>query len=365
MKNLFWMFAITILLASCGTEEAEDISGISIAAMKDRSYEFSTYGGTETIKTGEGGWTIENLNVSGVGHELTAEEKAKLTEKGEYKGDFGSLSITCADNVITLSMPPNDDVINERSFSFNIVKGNENVKISGTQQKAQTGYWGDYLGLAGNNEICFANEGGSRLINTKTDKWDIISVSVDGETFNLTMDERQAVQDKEFERKFAWLTVKRDDAGLLLTADALSSGERSFKVQLFAGNYTEAVYGWQGDMSKPGGGLIGLSQTTVNFTSQGGSTTLKTLYDGWQISGVTVGDKHYTLSAEQRQAVTSGNFTAAFDWLTIARTADGLTLTASPASGGTRRYSVILSKGRYCSQQVSGSQTGCVTTDAG
>lgn len=368
MKKLYLLIAF-FALVSCTSEsitsdEKQERSeeSLKIADMKDRCYEFSTYGGTESIQIGEGGWTLENITVSGETKELTTEEQAKLIEQGEYNGYFGSLSIICANNVITLDMPLNNDVIADRSFSFNIAKGNAKVKISGTQQEASTGYWGDYLGLGTNNEICFTNEGGSKTIRTKIDAWDILNVSVNGENFDLTSDEHASLQNKDFERKFNWLTVKRDNEGLKLTADPLASGEREFKIQMLSGNYTGAIYGWQGDANKTDGGLIGLSRTSANFTSHGGSATFKTQYDGWIISEVSLNGKHYQLSEKEQQVLKGLNSTYTFEWLTITHNAEGLIITANQNSGGARQYSLILSKGLYCKQQISGSQTGCFTT---
>lgn len=196
--------------------------------------------------------------------------------------------------------------------------------------------------------------------------WWINSVEVDGFEFHTTAAERRDMaQGRPFSHNVDWLTVSTEPDGILLHAETNNhhSRHRRFCLEVRQGRQTATLTGTQGCMLAGGGvDLIVPSHREVTLPATGGQAEVRTLYEGWWVTGITTDGQRLRLDNAHGMPDRRGRLHIEHQWLTVDITPapDGrgraITLTAAPNdTGRPRTFALHLSSGETYTD-ISGTQ---------
>lgn len=155
-------------------------------------------------------------------------------------------------------------------------------------------------------------------------------------------------QTGKFNQKCDWLNVKVDDWTLNISADINYGGERTFRINVEAGGYSEYINGTQEELTTGTDTPINLKPKQVTIPAEGGTQTCTTDKDiAWIIHCTDIdGKTYYTSLAEKENCADTGKFEKTYEWLTVRRDGEKLYVTAEPNNiGKERTFKVSLTAG--------------------
>lgn len=304
----------------------------------------------DTVEIGaEKGWWIEEIATDEATVKPTAEEKQLMAEGGAYEATCDWISVKRAGSSIEVAVGILDCV--ERTCRLTLATEDTTATVTVVQSDWITGFWDDNIGLSTKN-VTLNGAGEPVTIETEGKNWWIATIEVDGEIlYNFIEDgteNRKMYQTGLFNLKCEWLKVNVEDWTLSISADMNYGAERTFKITLESGDYFDYIDGKQEELLTGGGTLINLSPTSVTMPAGGGTQTCTTDEGvNWVINNIDVdGNIYCTTLQEKNECIDTGTFENTYEWLTVKRDGNKLTVTTEPnKTGKERTFNIQLTAG--------------------
>lgn len=361
MKKLIFMMLALVCFTACTNDDEnglENNNGTMIPGEEEgRAVELNDttltlYPDTDkdTVEIGaEKGWWIEEIATDEATVKPTAEEKQLMAEGGAYDATCDWISVKRAGSGIEVAVGMIDCA--KRTCRLTLATEDTTATVTVVQSDWITGT-GTPIELEPNDMTMPA--GGGTLCCTTNEKctnWTILDITIDGKTYKCTLNEWiEWSYTSTFEKTCEWLTVKRDNDKLYVTAEPNTTGkERIFTVRLFAGDMHDVLNGKQeGELITGLTTPINLSPSNVTLPADGGMQTCTTA-DGvnWVINNIDVdGKMYYTTLQEKNECIDTGTFEKTYEWLTVKRDGNKLTVTTEPnTTGKERTFNIQLTAG--------------------
>lgn len=361
MKKLIFMMLALVCFTACTNDDEnglENNNGTMVPGEEEsRAVELNDttltlYPDTDkdTVEIGaEKGWWIEEIATDEATVKPTAEEKQLMAEGGAYDATCDWISVKRAGSGIEVAVGMIDCA--KRTCRLTLATEDTTATVTVVQSDWITGT-GTPIELEPNDMTMPA--GGGTLCCTTNEKctnWTILDITIDGKTYKCTLNEWiEWSYTSTFEKTCEWLTVKRDNDKLYVTAEPNTTGkERIFTVRLFAGDMHDVLNGKQeGELITGLTTPINLSPTSVTLPADGGMQTCTTA-DGvnWVINNIDVdGKMYYTTLQEKNECIDTGTFEKTYEWLTVKRDGNKLTVTTEPnTTGKERTFNIQLTAG--------------------
>ena len=355
-KLIFIMLALVCFTACTNNDEdgLENNTGTTVTredegrAVELNDTTLTLYPDTNkaTVDVGaEKGWWIEEIATDEATVKPTAEEKQLMAEGGAYDATCDWISVKRAGSGIEIAVGVPDCA--ERTCRLTLATEDTTATVTVVQSDWLTGY-GTPIELEP-NDVTMPAEGGTLCCTTNEEctNWKILDITIDGKTYKCTLNEWiDWSYTSTFEKTCEWLTVKRDNGKLYVTAEPNTTGkERTFTVRLFADDMHDVLNGKQeGEQLTGYGTPIELEPNDVTMPAEGGTlccTTNEECTD-WKIFDITIDDKNYkcTLNEWIDWSYTS-TFEKTCEWLTVKRDNEKLYVTAEPNTTGKERIFTV------------------------
>lgn len=361
MKKLIFMMLALVCFTACTNDDEnglENNNGTMVPGEEEgRAVELNDttltlYPDTDkdTVNVGaEKGWWIEEIATDEATVKPTAEEKQLMAEGGAYEATCDWISVKRAGSGIEVAVGMIDCA--KRTCRLTLATEDTTATVTVVQSDWLTGT-GTPIELEPNDMTMPA--GGGTLCCTTNEKctnWTILDITIDGKTYKCTLNEWiEWSYTSTFEKTCEWLTVKRDNDKLYVTAEPNTTGkERIFTVRLFADDMHDVLNGKQeGELITGLTTPINLSPSNVTLPADGGMQTCTTA-DGvnWVINNIDVdGKMYYTTLQEKNECIDTGTFEKTYEWLTVKRDGNKLIVTTEPnKTGKERTFNIQLTAG--------------------
>lgn len=216
--------------------------------LSTKSVTLNGAGEPVTIKTEGKNWWIATIKVDGeILYNFIEDgtENRNMYQTGLFNLKCGWLKVNVEDWTLSISADMNHGA--ERTFKITLESGDYFDHIDGNQEELLTGT-GTPINLSPTSVTLPA--GGGTLYSTTNEKctnWTILDITIDGKTYKSTLNEwNEWSYMSTFEKTCEWLTVKRDNEKLYVTAEPNTTGkERIFTVRLFADDMHDVLNGTQ------------------------------------------------------------------------------------------------------------------------
>lgn len=234
---------VTVVQSDWITGDWDDNIGLST-----KSVTLNGAGEPVTIKTEGKNWWIATIKVDGeILYNFIEDgtENRNMYQTGMFNQKCGWLKVNVEDWTLSISADMNHGA--ERTFKITLESGDYFDHIDGNQEELLTGT-GTPINLSPTSVTLPA--GGGTLCCTTNEKctnWTILDITIDGKTYKSTLNEwNEWSYMSTFEKTCEWLTVKRDNEKLYVTAEPNTTGkERIFTVRLFADDMHDVLNGTQ------------------------------------------------------------------------------------------------------------------------
>lgn len=234
---------VTVVQSDWITGDWDDNIGLST-----KSVTLNGAGEPVTIKTEGKNWWIATIKVDGeILYNFIEDgtENRNMYQTGMFNLKCGWLKVNVEDWTLSISADMNHGA--ERTFKITLESGDYFDHIDGNQEELLTGT-GTPINLSPTSVTLPA--GGGTLYCTTNEKctnWTILDITIDGKTYKSTLNEwNEWSYMSTFEKTCEWLTVKRDNEKLYVTAEPNTTGkERIFTVRLFADDMHDVLNGTQ------------------------------------------------------------------------------------------------------------------------
>lgn len=234
---------VTVVQSDWITGDWDDNIGLST-----KSVTLNGAGEPVTIKTEGKNWWIATIKVDGeILYNFIEDgtENRNMYQTGMFNLKCGWLKVNVEDWTLSISADMNHGA--ERTFKITLESGDYFDHIDGNQEELLTGT-GTPINLSPTSVTLPA--GGGTLCCTTNEKctnWTILDITIDGKTYKSTLNEwNEWSYMSTFEKTCEWLTVKRDNEKLYVTAEPNTTGkERIFTVRLFADDMHDVLNGTQ------------------------------------------------------------------------------------------------------------------------
>lgn len=234
---------VTVVQSDWITGDWDDNIGLST-----KSVTLNGAGEPVTIKTEGKNWWIATIKVDGeILYNFIEDgtENRNMYQTGLFNLKCGWLKVNVEDWTLSISADMNHGA--ERTFKITLESGDYFDHIDGNQEELLTGT-GTPINLSPTSVTLPA--GGGTLCCTTNEKctnWTILDITIDGKTYKSTLNEwNEWSYMSTFEKTCEWLTVKRDNEKLYVTAEPNTTGkERIFTVRLFADDMHDVLNGTQ------------------------------------------------------------------------------------------------------------------------
>lgn len=361
MKKLIFMMLALVCFTACTNDDEDGLennNGTMVPGEEEsRAVELNDttltlYPDTDkdTVNVGaEKGWWIEEIATDEATVKPTAEEKQLMAEGGAYDATCDWISVKRAGSGIEVAVGMIDCA--KRTCRLTLATEDTTATVTVVQSDWITGT-GTPIELEPNDMTMPA--GGGTLCCTTNEKctnWTILDITIDGKTYKCTLNEWiEWSYTSTFEKTCEWLTVKRDNDKLYVTAEPNTTGkERIFTVRLFAGDMHDVLNGKQeGELITGLTTPINLSPSNVTLPADGGMQTCTTAEGvNWVINNIDVdGKMYYTTLQEKNECIDTGTFEKTYEWLTVKRDGNKLTVTTEPnTTGKERTFNIQLTAG--------------------
>ena len=264
MKKLLFILGLFLVgLSSCSNdsdfeEESTGIEADSISVKDSETDEITASAGsfdfphtpdTATINVEAGEWWVDSVALKDLKDSVIMVDKQVLAGDGERTETFKWLTVKR--NGGELELVVEDNYSNERYFWLRLVNESDTLVLQGTQAEAPIGKSPDLIGLS-ETELDLSGERQTVKITTEEGGWWINDIKVDGETLYMqTLPDMDKLADTgEFYAKCDWVEVKCENYVIYITVEPnTTSEERTFRIQLEAGNYFDSIEGRQAPMA--------------------------------------------------------------------------------------------------------------------
>lgn len=257
MKKLIFMMLALVCFTACTNDDENGLdnnNGTMVPGEEEgRAVELNDttltlYPDTDkdTVNVGaEKGWWIEEIATDEATVKPTAEEKQVMAEGGAYDATCDWISVKRAGSGIEVAVGMIDCA--KRTCRLTLATEDTTATVTVVQSDWITGT-GTPIELEP-NDMTMPAEGGTLCCTTneKCTNWTILDITIDGKTYKCTLNEWiEWSYTSTFEKTCEWLTVKRDNDKLYVTAEPNTTGkERIFTVRLFAGDMHDVLNGTQ------------------------------------------------------------------------------------------------------------------------
>lgn len=184
-------------------------------------------------------------------------------------------------------------------------------------------------------------------VQTEKGGWSVDSVIVEGVSFKMLTDNKD--EDGAYAGTFGWLTVKCYDKEIMLATTGNYGKERSFALQLVAGDSIVKLSGKQDEvMEGMWSDVIKPSPRDVVIGSEGGNVCVTT-ENLWWIYEIEIDSVPYVSSpTELEECAENGVFDKTIEWLTVKRDGKNVFLTIEPnTTDKVRNFKITLGSGDY------------------
>lgn len=290
----------------------------------------------DTVEIGaEKGWWIEEIATDEATVKPTAEEKQLMAEGGAYDATCDWISVKRAGSGIEVAVGMIDCA--KRTCRLTLATEDTTATVTVVQSDWLTGYTTP-INLSPTS-VTLPADGGTQICTTDEEaKWTIDYVKIDEMQYNSTLQEKEECgRTHVFNKTYEWLTVKREGNKVIVTAEPNTTGkERTFEVFLFGGDTFSILRGTQEAALTGTGTPINLSPTSVTLPEDGGMQTCTTAEGvNWVINNIDVdGKMYYTTLQEKNECIDTGTFEKTYEWLTVKRDGNKLTVTTEPNTTG-------------------------------
>lgn len=367
MKKLIFMLMAVICFTACSNDDNDQKQPINpqqtrAVELNDTTLTFELNADTATVNIGSSeGWWIEEITTEEDTLKPTAEEKQLMAGGGAYEARCQWVSMKR--NGSSIEVAVDDNVYKERTFKIVLATADSTATITGVQEEMITGWWDDIIGLS-TKTVTLNGAGDPATVTTEGKHWWITSIEVDGETlYNSYYDNtenRNMYQTGKFNKKCDWLNVSVDDWTLNISADMNYGEERTFRINVEAGDYFDYINGTQEELMTGGASdKIGLSTKEVTLDYTGSEVKIDTEGKHWWITSIEVeGETLYNFGydrTENRNMYNTGKFNQKCDWLNVRVDDWTLYISADDNFRKERTFKITLELGNYF-DHISGTQ---------
>lgn len=175
-------------------------------------------------------------------------------------------------------------------------------------------------------------------VNVGAEKgWWIEEIATDEATVKPTAEEKQLMAEGgAYDATCDWISVKRAGSGIEVAVGMIDCAKRTCRLTLATEDTTATVTVVQSDWLTGYTTPINLSPSNVTLPAGGGMQTCTTA-DGvnWVINNIDVdGKMYYTTLQEKNECIDTGTFEKTYEWLTVKRDGNKLTVTTEPNTTG-------------------------------
>ena len=367
MKKLIFMLMAVICFTACSNDDNDPQKPINpeqpkAVELNDTTLTFELNADTAIVNIGSSeGWWIEEITTEEDTLKPTAEEKQLMAGGGAYEARCQWVSMKR--NGSSIEVAVDDNVYKERTFKIVLATADSTATITGVQEEMITGWWDDIIGLS-TKTVTLNGAGDPATVTTEGKHWLITSIEVDGETlYNFYYDNtenRNMYQTGKFNKKCDWLNVSVDDWTLNISADMNYGEERTFRINVEAGDYFDYINGTQEELMTGGASdKIGLSTKEVTLDYTGSEVKIDTEGKHWWITSIEVeGETLYNFGydrTENRNMYNTGKFNQKCDWLNVRVDDWTLYISADDNFRKERTFKITLELGNYF-DHISGTQ---------
>ena len=252
MKKLIFIMLALVCFTACTND---DENGLEITGDWDDNIGLSTKsvtlngaGEPVTIKTEGKNWWIATIKVDGeILYNFIEDgtENRNMYQTGLFNLKCGWLKVNVEDWTLSISADMNHGA--ERTFKitlesrhyFDHLDGNQAAPLTRTATAINLSPTSVTLPAGGGTLYCTTNE--------ECTDWKIFDITIDDKNYKCTLNEWiDWSYTSTFEKTCEWLTVKRDNDKLYVTAEPNTTGkERIFTVRLFADDMHDVLNGTQ------------------------------------------------------------------------------------------------------------------------
>lgn len=257
MKKLIFIMLALVCFTACTNDDEDGLennTGTTVTredegrAVELNDTTLTLYPDTDkdTVNVGaEKGWWIEEIATDEATVKPTAEEKQLMAEGGAYDATCDWISVKRAGSGIEIAVGVPDCA--ERTCRLTLATEDTTATVTVVQSDWLTGY-GTPIELEP-NDVTMPAEGGTLCCTTNEEctDWKIFDITIDDKNYKCTLNEWiDWSYTSTFEKTCEWLTVKRDNGKLYVTAEPNTTGkERTFTVRLFADDMHDVLNGTQ------------------------------------------------------------------------------------------------------------------------
>lgn len=367
MKKLILMLMAVICFTACSNDDNDQKQPINpqqtrAVELNDTTLTFELNADTAIVNIGSSeGWWIEEITTEEDTLKPTAEEKQLMAGGGAYEARCQWVSMKR--NGSSIEVAVDDNVYKERTFKIVLATADSTATITGVQEEMITGQWDDIIGLS-TKTVTLNGAGDPATVTTEGKHWWITSIEVDGETLYSSYydntENRNMYQTGKFNKKCDWLNVSVDDWTLNISADMNYGEERTFRINVEAGDYFDYINGTQEELMTGGASdKIGLSTKEVTLDYTGSEVKIDTEGKHWWITSIEVeGETLYNFGydrTENRNMYNTGKFNQKCDWLNVRVDDWTLYISADDNFRKERTFKITLELGNYF-DHISGTQ---------
>ena len=366
-KLLFILGFLLVGLSSCSNdadfeEESTGVKADTIVVSDDGMNEITTSAGsfefphtpdTVTVSVEAEEWWVDSVALRDLKDSEKIVDKQALADDGERVKTFKWLTVRRNGDELELAVEDNYSI--ERYFWLRLVNESDTLILHGTQAEAPIGKSPDLIGLS-ETELELSGDWETVRISTKGQGWWINNIRLDGEVrYTPTLGENEKlVATGEFYARCDWLEVKCENYDIIISVgpnDVVN--ERTFRIELQAGNYFDAIEGRQGEMPIPGFGSSPIVATpdSLVLSSEGGTSHTDVESSvGWNVCQIDIDGETYSMTLEERMKYDDEHeFEKTVKWLTVKHDGKGrITVCTEPNNTGQeRKFEVLLESGNW------------------
>lgn len=226
-------------------EKTEDGIAEDVIGLSGRSARFTVIQDTVRIHAEGLSWRFVSVRVDGTDYKITPENDKSQLESHTFSQAYDWLTINRKGHDIVLAALPNGTE-KQRTFELSLQDGEYFDSIQGTQDAMMIGEWENDINIS-QTFIEFDWRGGTATIDPPKDGWRFNAIEVGGVEVVLGKEETgQIEEEKEFFKKFDWLTVRATSKKINLIVDANHGKARSFHIYMRTGDNLDQIEGKQG-----------------------------------------------------------------------------------------------------------------------
>lgn len=368
VKNLMFILGLFLVgLSSCSNdsdykEESTSVEADSISIKGSEideitastgSFEFPHTPDTVTVSVEAEEWWVDSVALKDLKDSVIMVDRQALTDDDERVETFKWLTVRRNGGELELVVEDNYSI--ERYFWLRLVNESDTLVLQGTQAEAPTGKWPDLIGLSEKN-LELSGDWETVRISTKGQGWWINAIRLDGEMkYMPTLGEKEKLAATgEFYTQCDWLEVKCENYDIIISVGPNNVvKERTFRIELEAGDYFDAIEGRQKEMPVPGFGPSPIVATPDSLTlaTEGGiSHTDVESPVGWNVCQIDIDGETYSMTLEERMKYDDEHeFEKTVKWLTVKHDGTGrITVCTEPNNTGQeRKFEVLLESGNW------------------